>query len=47
MICNKVSVCGDVLKVDVLKKKRKILREMCDTLQKDADQLAEQAEGKS
>ncbi|XP_065125255.2 uncharacterized protein [Paramisgurnus dabryanus] len=33
--------------LEVLKKKRKVLREVCDTLQKDADQLAEQAEGKS
>ncbi|KAK7157005.1 hypothetical protein R3I94_006916 [Phoxinus phoxinus] len=33
--------------LEVIKKKRKVLREVCDTLQKDADQLAEKAEGKS
>lgn len=33
--------------LEELKKKRKVLTEVCDTLQKDADKLAEQAEAKS
>ncbi|KAK5894066.1 hypothetical protein CesoFtcFv8_010793 [Champsocephalus esox] len=33
--------------LEQLKKKRKILKEVCGVLQKDADQLAEQAEGKA
>ncbi|KAI4791418.1 hypothetical protein KUCAC02_027788 [Chaenocephalus aceratus] len=33
--------------LDPLKKKREILKEVCGVLQKDADPLAEQAEGKA
>ena len=33
--------------LEELKNKKKVLTEVCESLQKDADQLAEQAEGKS
>ena len=33
--------------LEELKKKKEVLKDVCDVLQKDADQLAEQAKGKS